>query len=148
MPVDRGEVDAVFVREQSSRIDRRGLRPFGHADALARELRRQGDAAIAADVDRRVAEHARRKHRQRNETPVVLGRQCDDLGERHFGNVEFAVQQKAVEHLLDGQPQHIEVDAGDRHGSVDEVAHVVVLADGEREREFRHDAEMPAINRP
>ena len=33
------------------------------------------------------------------------------------------------------EPQHREVDAADRDGAVEEVADVVVFADGERERE-------------
>jgi hypothetical protein len=138
VPMDRSEIDTVFVREEPTRVDRGGLRPFGHADALAGELFGLCDAGLAADVDRRMAKHARREHRQRDEARVVLRGECRDLGERHLGDVEFAVHEEAVEHFLDRQPQRVEIDARDRYRSVDQVAHVVVLADGEREREFRH----------
>jgi hypothetical protein len=68
--MDRREIDTVFVCQHPARIDGGGLRPFGNADALAGEVFRLCDAGIAADVDRRVAEHARRKHRNRNEAPI------------------------------------------------------------------------------
>jgi hypothetical protein len=136
--MDRSEVDAVLVRQQPARIDRGGLCPFGHTDALPRQLFGPADPAVGANVDRRVTEHPGREHRQRNEARVVLGRQRDDLGERHFGDVEFAAQQKAVEHLLDRQSQHVELDSRNRHGAVEQVANVVVFADREGERDLRH----------
>ena len=144
MPVDRREVDAVFVRQQPARIDRGRLRPLGHPDTLASQLLRPVDTPIAADIDRRVTEHSGREHRQRDEARVVLRRQRGDLGERYFGDVEFAAHQESVEHLLDRESQHVEIDARDRHGAVEQVADVVVFADRERERNLRHepDAEV------
>ena len=127
--------------EQTTRIDCRRLRPFRDADALACELARMGDAAVAAHIDRRVAKNARRKHRQRNEPAVFLRRERNDLGKGHLGDVEFLMHKKAMEHFLDRQLQHGEIDTRNLHGTVAEVAHVVVRADGETEGELGHVTE-------
>jgi hypothetical protein len=140
VPVDRREVDAVLVRQHAARIHRGGLRPFRHAHALAGELARIVDARVRTHVDRRVPKGARRKDRQRHEPAVVLGGERHDLGERHLGDVEFAVERRAVEDLLDRQAQHGQVDAAGGHRAVEQIAHVVVVADRERERKAGHRA--------
>ena len=67
MPADRGEVDPIFVREQSAGIDRGRLSPLGQADALARKVARMGDSRVGAHVDRRMAKRARHEYGQRHE---------------------------------------------------------------------------------
>ena len=110
-------------------------------DAFFVQLARSGDAAVAAHIDRRVAKNARRKHRQRNETAVVLRRERNDLGKGHLGDVEFLMHKKAMEHFLDRQLQHGEIDTRNLRRAVAEVAHMVVRADGETEGELGHVTE-------
>ena len=100
------------MREQAARVHGRGLCPFGNADTLACKILGAGDAGVRADINGRVTEYARGKYWKGNETGIVLRGQRDHLGERDFGDVEFLVHQKAVEHLLDRQLQHRELDAG------------------------------------
>src|SRR5437867_5812981 len=137
--MDRREIDAVFVREQSSGIYRGSLRPFGNADAPSPQILRLRDAAAVADVNRGMAKNPGRKNWQRDKATVVLRNQRDDFGKRDFGDVELRVHDEAIEHFLHGQSQDSEVDTFDRNRTVLQVAHVVVLADRERERNPGHD---------
>src|SRR6266481_3133370 len=55
-PRDAGEIDAVLMREEPARINRRGLRPFGQADPFTGEILWRADGTIAANINRRMAE--------------------------------------------------------------------------------------------
>src|ERR1700676_879898 len=57
-PLDAREIDAILMREEPARINRRGLRPFGQADPFAGEILWHADGTIAANIDRRMAEDA------------------------------------------------------------------------------------------
>src|ERR1700733_9447424 len=57
-PLDAGKVDTVLINEEAKRRNRRSLRPFRQADPFAGEILWRADGAIAANIDRRVAEDA------------------------------------------------------------------------------------------
>jgi hypothetical protein len=50
----------VVVLEHAARVDAGGLAPLGDADAAPGEVLRSADRAVGADVERPVAEDARR----------------------------------------------------------------------------------------
>jgi len=62
-PLHALQCDAALVGEEPARVDRGGPRPLRHPDAPAGEVPGLGDRAVAADEDRRMAEHARREDR-------------------------------------------------------------------------------------
>src|SRR6185312_16677897 len=55
-PFDVGRLDAVLVLHDAALPDHGGDLIFRHADALALEVLRLGDAAIGADIDAGMAE--------------------------------------------------------------------------------------------
>ena len=72
---------------------------------------------------------------------TALRLERNDLGKGHLGGVEFLMHKKAMEHFLDRQLQHGEIDTRNLHRAVAEISHVVVRADGETEGELGHVTE-------
>ncbi len=135
-PTDLGEVDAFVLGEEAAHIDAGGLRPFRDADALALEVLRAPDAAVAADVDGGMAMHPRGKHRDRHHGRVALGRERDVLAERQLGDIPFEVLGEAVGDLLDRREhQRRQRDALRAHDPLRDLAYVLVVADRERKVE-------------
>ena len=88
-PVDLAQVDAVFVLQEAVDVDRRRHGEERHADALAFEVLRLGDAGLLVDGDEAVAEGARRKHRDGDERALLVGEALHELGAGIFRDVEF-----------------------------------------------------------
>ena len=137
-PFDRREVDAVLVLQQAARIDRRGLRPFRNADPLALEVGRLLHAAIFPDIDRGVAAHPRRKHRNADERRVALRGERREFPHRDFGRIEVAMIKHAIENFLNLQVERRQIDALDRHAAGYQLSDVIVVADRQRQRNSAH----------
>ena len=67
---------------------------------------------------------------------------ADELSERHFGNVPFAIFDEPEEDFLHRQHETGEHDALGAHHAVREVAHVVVVGGGERQMQPRRAATL------
>src|SRR5262249_6022671 len=100
-PFHRRERNAELVHEIPAAVNRRGLRPLRNADALAPQVAWRLHRAARAHVDRRQAEHARRKDRERDDARVVLRSERDVLREGQLGDVPLAELREAEEDLLD-----------------------------------------------
>src|SRR5499427_2334628 len=137
-PVHRVERHARLVREKAARVDDRGLRPFGNADALALQLLGSREIAPLADVDHRVPERARREHGDRGDACVALRAQRHVLAHGHLRHFPLAEMGEAEERFLRRQCEHVQRRALHGHGSRGEVARVLVVADRERQRHFVH----------
>ena len=133
-PADLREIDAVVLGEDAAHVDAGGLRPFRDADGAAFEVLRGLDAAIAAHVDRRMAVNARRKHRDRHHRRRALRGERGVFPERQLGDVPFQIPGEAEGDLLDRRKdQRRERDAVGAHDPLGDLAHVLVVADRERE---------------
>ena len=71
-PFDGGEVKAVLMREKTPGIDRRGLRPFGQADAPAGQILWRLHRPIRPDIDGGMTVDAGREDRDPDQIAVVL----------------------------------------------------------------------------
>src|SRR5262249_27132710 len=138
-PADGVKIDTELVHEMTARPDRRGLGIERQAGAPAFEIFWRGYAPPGVDEDVAVAEHPRRKHRQRDERTIAATVQADKLGRRQLGHVEFPPADHAVEHLAAGfQRDAVEVDAFDRDCTLADGFHPVVAAAGEAQRQAGH----------
>ena len=134
-PFDRGQIDAVLMLNKAARIDRRGLRPFRNADAPALEIGGRLHRAVAADVDRRMPRHPRRKHRDCHDRRCALRNQRAVLAHRNFGCVEIPIVELAKEDFLDLEIEKRQVDALHRHAAGGQVGDMIVVAARERQRQ-------------
>ena len=105
------------------------------------------DAAVGAHVERRMAEHARRKHRNADERRIALRGKADELAERHFGNVPFAVLDEPEEDFLDRQHEARQHDAFRPHHAIRQVADMVVIGGGQRQMQPRRAAALDDFRR-
>ncbi len=129
-----------MLGQKAAHIDAGGLRPFRNADGAAFQVLGLADAAIAAHVDRRMAMDPRRKHRDRDHRGVPLRRERGVFPERQLRDVPFEVAGEPEGDLLDRRKhQRRERDAVDPHHAAGELAHMLVVADRERQVE-RSDA--------
>ena len=141
-PFDLGEIDVRRFLEKTARINAGGLRPFRNADGFTFQVLRRLNAAVGAHIERRMAEHARRKYRNADERRIALRGKADELAERHFGNVPLAVLDEAKEHFLDRQHETGQHDALGPHHAAGEIAHVIVVGGGERQMQLRRAAAL------
>ncbi len=133
-PLDRGEVNAIVLRQEAAHIDAGGLRPFRNSNRALVEVLGALDAAVGAHVDRGVAMHARGKHRDRHHRGRALRGERGVFPERQLGHVPFQVLEEAEGDLLDGvEHQRRERDAVRAHRAGHDVAGVVVVADRKRQ---------------
>ena len=96
------------------------------------------DAALRRNEDARLAEESRRKYRDRDERRLVARDRHGVGGQRHLGDVEFAVAQHAKERLLDMQVKAVEIDAFGAHAAVGKRASAIVVPAGQGQPQFRH----------
>ena len=126
--------DAVFVAQEPPEPHDGGHLIFGDADALSTQVLRTVDAAVGADIDRRVAEHPRQEHRDRyiGRDPA---RQRDQIRtEPDFGDLELAMKEGAFEAFLDRHGEMIDGAALDRHPPVLQRARAIVVPGRDRQR--------------
>ena len=108
--------------------------PFRNADRAAFEVRGGLDPAVGAHVDRGMSVHPRRKHRDRDHRGVALRGQRNVFAERQLGDVPFERLGEPEGDLLDrGEDERRERDAVRAHQALRDLAHVLVVADRERE---------------
>jgi hypothetical protein len=96
-PFAIGEVDPVFVAQETANEDRRRHGVERDADPLACKILRRLDAGILVDPDDIVPERARWEHRQRHEIALSGGITLNEFRAGIFGNVEFLATGHAVE---------------------------------------------------
>jgi len=134
----------VLVLQHAARPEHGGHLVLGHADALAAQVGRAGDAAVGADVDGRVAEDARQEYRQRHVGMLVAAGERDEIG-RHadLGNLELAVEYAAVKAFLGRQGEVVDLAAFHAHPAVHHRADPVVVPRGDGDGRARHSAWMP-----
>ncbi len=72
-PLDLLRPDAEFVAQHSLDEDDAGGVELRRADAFSDQVLRPRDAAAGTDIDARVPEHLRQRHRQADEAPIALG---------------------------------------------------------------------------
>src|SRR5207253_11132791 len=70
---------------------------------------------------------------------VALREHAGPLAERHLADIPLLVAGRAVEDFRCWQDLEIDVEAFGGHAARDEIAHVVVVADGQRDRKPGHD---------
>jgi hypothetical protein len=87
-----------------------------------------------------MAKYARGKHRNADKRRIGLRSITDKFSERHFGNVPFAVFDKAEENFLHRQHKTGQHDALGGDHAVHQVAHMVVIGGGERQMQPRRAA--------
>ena len=143
-PVDVRRLHAVLVFQHGARPDVGGDLILRHADAPALQVLGPRDAAVGADIDRVVAERARRKHRHADIRTVAVRGLHREAAHRQFADVEIGVTEGTEEDLLRLQQHEHRIDAVDLHAAVDQRAHPVVVADRDGERELAHSAASPA----
>jgi len=137
-PFDLGQIDAEIVLHQAADEQRGGLGVERHADALAFQILGRFDE-LAVDHDEAVAEHPRRKRRQRRERQLLGGEAADIFGTRHLAGVELQPIGHAVENFARiVHHQEIEIDALRLNVAGVEGEHAVVEAAGERDRQIGH----------
>ena len=105
---------------------------------LPLEVGRALDAAVAADIDRRMPEHARQEHRHRDIGRVAARQRDQERAEADLGHLELAMEVGALEAFLDRHGEVIDVAALDRHAAVDQGAHAVVVPGGDGDRQSAH----------
>ena len=137
-PLDLLELDADVVHQIAARIDARGVRKVRVADALAAQLFERIDAAALLHIERRVAEHARREHRDRHQAVVTLREHAGPFSERHFADVPLLVAGRSVENFRRRQDLEIDVESFGCHPAINEIAHMIVIADRQRDRKLAH----------
>ncbi len=147
-PADLCKIDPIGLGQHAAGEDPGGLRPFGDADGLALEVFGRRDLAVAADIEGGMAQHARGKHRDADERRRALRGQRRELGERAFRDIPFEILEQAVEDFL-----HLEHDRGQRnavraHDAMDEVAHMLVVGDRQREMHLGGAAFLEHRRRP
>ena len=145
-PMHLAQVDAVFVLQDAVDVDRRRHGEERHADALAFEVLRLGDAGLLVDGDEAVAEGARGKHRDGDERALLVGEALHELGAGIFRDVEFLAGRHAVEdrpRLVDGD--EIEVDAVGLHFAGVERLHAVVESGRKRKLQLGHGRRYPPV---
>ena len=98
-PFDLAGMHAEFVLQDAARPDRPGLLIFRHADALAAQVGRRGDAGIVAHDDAGVEELAHGEDRDRHPAGIAARHRDDQRRHRHLGDVEFGEAQLPPEHL-------------------------------------------------
>src|SRR5689334_8106298 len=129
---------AVLVLQDAADPHRCGHLVLGVADLAAHEVLRLLDLRLRVHVDARVAEEARREHRDRDEMPLVLEERDRVRRQRHLRHVELAVPQHAKEGLLDGHVEVREVDAVGLDAALEQAARAVVVPATEGEPEPGH----------
>jgi hypothetical protein len=138
-PIDVLGGDAVLVLEIAAEPHHRRHLIFRHADALAAQVGGSCDAAIGADVDGRVAEHARQEDRDRH-VGRGAARQRDQVGaEADLGDIELAMEVGALEALLHRDGQVVDVAPFNAHAPVGQRAHAVVVPGRDGDRQPAHD---------
>ena len=136
--------DAELVLQIAAEPQHRRHLILRHADALALEIGRARNAAVAADIDRRMPEHARQERRHRH-IGRRAARQRDQVGgESDLGHLELAVEIGALETLLDRHGDVIDVAAFDAHPAIDQRPHAVVIPGRNGDRQAAHD---PSVRR-
>ena len=133
VPSDFFQVHAVFVGQQTPRINGRGLCPFGQADLFSFQVFRALDATVAAHINRRVAKCARGKHRNQGQPRVGLGHDGDGLGKRHLAHIPLFELGEAKKHFFHRWVHGGDVNARCAHKPAHQIAQVVVIAQGDRE---------------
>jgi hypothetical protein len=137
-PVDVIERHAVFPAEQPHHVDDGGLRPFGDADPLALEIAGRPHRAVAAYINPGMPEKARGEDRNGREGVVAARAQRDEFPHGHLRDVPFAEPHEAEEDLLDRVVERGERDPLRLNPAGEEIADVIVVVDGNGERERRH----------
>jgi hypothetical protein len=109
--------------------DRRCHLVLGNADALVLQVFGPVDPGVDMDVDRRVAELARREDRDGDEREVAARPAGHVAAERHLGHVELLVHQHAPEDLFGPvEGDHRQVDPLGPHRAVAQRPHAVIVA--------------------
>ena len=137
--------DPILVLKKAAKPHHRRHLVFRHADALALEIGRPCDAAVGADIDRRVAEHPRQEGRHRD-VGRHAARQRDQVGaEADLGHLELAVEIGALEALLHRHGEVVDVAAFDADAAVHQRPHAVVVPgrDGDRQPAHRSRTTIP-----
>jgi hypothetical protein len=147
-PVDRGQRHLGVVLQPAAHVGDRGLRPLRNADPPALEVGGRPDRRMFHDVDRAVAEHPRREHRQRDHCGVALRAQRAVGGQRELGNFPFLRCEKAVRDLLERQVEHPQLDAFRLDAAGRQLARVQVVADRERQGKVGHEFSASVARRP
>ena len=137
-PVDLGRLHAVFVLQHAAHPDHRRDLVFGQADALAAQVLRLVDAGVGAHIDAGMPEQPRHEGRDADVLRRARRHGADVARERHLGDVEFLELEQPVEDLLRVERQVVDVAALDLHAAVDDRLGAIVIAAGDRYRQFGH----------
>ena len=137
-PAHRARLDAVRVTQEAADPQRHGLLVFAETDRLALEIGRAFDAAVGADVDRRMPERPRQEHRHRD-VGAVAARGGDHMARhRQLGDLELPVAQGAAEDVVRLARQRDEPATGYRDAAVEDRTAAVGHRAGERQRDVGH----------
>ncbi len=129
--------NAVLLFQDHADPDVGGELILRQPDTLALQIRRRLNA-VGADIDRGVAEGARRKYRH-GDIGAVPGRRFHGVAaHRQFADVEVAVAKGAEENLLRIEQHVLRIDTVDLDGAVHQRTHPVVVADRYGELKLRH----------
>ena len=133
-----GDGNAVFVAQNPANPYRRGHLIFGIANALADQVLGLADAAVAIDIDAGVPEKAGWKNRNGDEGLWLAKQRKPVRGERHLGDIEFAVPQHAEESFFDGKVEVVQIDAVDGDAILQQSARAVVVPASHRQPKLGH----------
>ena len=146
-PLHLGGANAVLVLQNAADPYRRGHLVFGNADHLAAQVLRALDAAVGSDIDRRVTEQPRRKHRDADIRASALRHQVHRVRQRQFGDVELLVAEGAVERFLRRHRTADRLAAIDADRPVEDRACPVVIDAGDADCQFRHSLSLAGLAR-
>ncbi len=114
------------------------MRPFRTADRFAVQILDLLDSRLAVHVEGRKAKKPRADNGQTDKVAVFAGDLGRELGKGHLGQVKFAVECHACEAFMMAEQKPVEVDTLCLNDAGANVAKVVVVRGGDRQRKFRH----------
>src|SRR6185312_11220733 len=120
--------NAVILLEEDAHPNAGGELIFRQADTPATQIRGCADAAVVADENRPVAEHARGEHRDAD-IGVVAARGLDgEARQRQLADIELRSTESTEKDLL-GLEEHVNrIDSIDRYLPVQERSYPVIVA--------------------
>src|SRR5262249_33286190 len=101
-------------------------------DGLAGQILEVLERTVRADIDGAVPEHARNEDRHADGGRVIATEQRRVIAERQLAGVEIEVAHESGGDFFDRQNREARFDAFDANRTRDEVAGMVIVAEGDR----------------
>ena len=129
---------AIVIGEDAADPDVGGDLVLGHADDLAAQVFGPGDALRGVDVDARVAKYPGEKGRDADVLCFATGGHHRVAAHRYLGDIELAVLERTVKGLFGFEHRRDDIDAVDRHATIEQGARAVVAGTGKAQLQLAH----------